>query len=187
MKENERFVAIDFETLEYWRGSVCEVGVVVIEKGNITDTFYSKICPPTMNESYHCVKTHGLHYKDVKSYPSFKEIWDDIDKNYIKGSPLIAHNVGFEKSCINACGEYYNTPTEYKYYDTLVLSRKYINKLYNYKLDTVSKFIKYKLNKHHNALEDAKACANIFLFLNKKYKNIIEEYDKNRSQRHIND
>lgn len=187
MKEINRFVAIDFETLEYWRGSVCEVGVVVIENDLIVDTFYSKVCPPTMNESYHCVKTHGLHYKDVKKYPKFDEIWKKIDEEYIKGSPLIAHNVSFERSCINECGDFYNTPTNYTYYDTLALARKYINKLYNYKLDTISRFIKYKLNKHHNAIEDAKACAHLFLFLKNKHKNMIEEYDKNRKYRHLSD
>lgn len=178
--KNNRFVAIDFETLEYWRCSVISVGLAVIENNEITDTFYTKICPPTMNESYHCVKVHGLHYRDVKNFPRFDEIWEIIDKDYIKGSPLIAHNIGFEKSCINECNDYFGTNNDYTYYDTLYLSRKYINKLPNYKLDTVSNFIKYKLNHHHNALEDAKACAAIFIYLNKKYDNIIENYGKRK-------
>lgn len=180
---NNRFVAIDFETLEYWRGSVCEVGVVVIENNKITDKYYTKICPPTMNESYHCVKTHGLHYKDVKNYPKFDEIWEHIDKEYIKGSPLIAHNAPFEKSCIKECCDYFGTNTDYTFYDTLFLSRKYINKLYNYKLDTVSEFIKHDLKMHHNALEDAEACAKIFIYLNKKHTTLVEDYDKNRNKR----
>ena len=181
--KNNRFVAIDFETLENWRCSVCEVGVVVIEDNKIVAKYGTKVCPPSMNESYHCVKTHGLHYNDVKGYPKFDAVWNYIDKEYIKGSPIIAHNVGFEKSCINECGDYYGTNTEYTYYDTLLLSRKYINKLYNYRLDTVSRFIHYKLNNHHNALEDALACANIFIYLNKKHKTLIEDYDANRNRR----
>lgn len=95
--KNNRFVAIDFETLECWRASVISIGIVIIENNQIVDSYYTKVCPPTQMESYHCVKIHGLHYKDVKNYPKFDEIWEKIDKEYIKGSPIIAHNVGFEK------------------------------------------------------------------------------------------
>lgn len=182
-EKKNRFIAIDFETLEEWRASVISVGVAVIEDNVIVDKYYTKICPPTMNENYHCVKTHGLHYKDVKNSPTFDVVWEKIDKEYIKGSPLIAHNVGFEKSCINACGEYFGTKTDYEYYDTLVISRKYINKLYNYKLDTVSRFIKHKLNNHHNAMDDALACAAIFIHFNKKNETLVEDYDRNRNRR----
>ena len=169
--KNNRFVAIDFETLEYWRASVISIGIVIIENNQI------------VVESYHCVKIHGLHYKDVKNYPKFDEIWEKIDREYIKGSPIIAHNVGFEKSCINECGDFFGTNTDYVYYDTLNMSRKYINKLENYKLDTVSKFVHHKLNHHHNALEDAKACAAIFIYLNKKHTTLVEDYDRNRNRR----
>ena len=181
--KNNRFVAIDFETLEFWRASVISIGLVVIEDNKIIDSYYTKVCPPTQMESYHCVKIHGLHYKDVKNYPKFDEICEKIDKEYIKGSPIIAHNVGFEKSCINECGDFFGTNTDYIYYDTLNMSRKYINKLENYKLDTVSKFVHHKLNHHHNALEDAKACAAIFIYLNKKHTTLVEDYDRNRNRR----
>lgn len=181
--ENNRFVAIDFETLESWRASVISIGIAVIEDNCIVDTFYTNVCPPTMNESYHCVKVHGLHYRDVKNCPKFDKVWEMINEKYIQGSPLIAHNVSFEKSCIKECGEVFGTQAKYKYYDTLAISRKYINKIRNYKLDTVSAFVRYKLRHHHNALEDAKACANIFIYFNKKYNTMVEDYDRDRDRR----
>ena len=37
------FAAIDFETANNQRSSVCSVGVVVVRNGEIADTFYSLI------------------------------------------------------------------------------------------------------------------------------------------------
>lgn len=171
--EKDRYVAIDFETMTTWRASVCSVGLAVIEKGKIIDTYYSLICPPSKEENYFCCLTHGLKYKDVKNSPKFDEVWNKIDKDYIKGSTLIAHNVGFEKSCINACNETFNTNNDYQYIDTLKLSRKYLKKLEKHTLDVVCESLHCKLKNHHNALDDAKACAEIFIKLVKKHKEII--------------
>ena len=171
--EKDRYVAIDFETMTTWRASVCSVGLAVIENGKITDTFYSLVCPLSKEENYYCCQTHGLKYKDVKDSPKFDEIWGIIDKEYIKGSPLIAHNAPFEKSCINACNETFDTNSDYKYIDTLKLSRKYLNKLEKHTLDAVCEALHCKLKHHHNALDDAKACAEVFIKLGKKHKEIL--------------
>lgn len=164
-----RFIAIDFETMEYFRASVCSVAVVVIENDKIKEKFYSLVCPPSKNESYYCVKTHGLHYDDVKNAPDFATVWKKIDK-MIDGCPLIAHNAPFERSCINACNEYFGTNNEYCYIDTVSLSKKYLKNLPNYRLDTVCESIKHNLEKHHCAEDDAIAAAKIFIKLNKKHK-----------------
>ena len=39
------FAAIDFETANNERTSVCSVGVVIVRDGKIVDTFYSLIQP----------------------------------------------------------------------------------------------------------------------------------------------
>ena len=168
-KKNNRYFALDFETLDYWRASVCSLSIVVIEDNKIKNKYYFLVCPPSKNEAYYCVQTHGLHYKDVKDAPDFKTIWDKVDK-IIDGSPIIAHNASFEKSCINACHEEFGTNNEYEYIDTLKMARKYLPNISNHKLDTVSEAIGHDLKNHHNALDDAIACANIFIKLNKKHK-----------------
>lgn len=163
-----RYIALDFETLDYWRATVIEIGVVVIENNKIGKRYHFYVCPPSKNEAYHCVQTHGMHYSDVKDEPDFKTVWEKVDK-VIDGCPIIAHNVGFEKSCINACNEEFGTNNDYEYIDTLSLSRKYFNKLPNHKLDTVCEKIGHDLKHHHRADEDALACAKIFIKINKKH------------------
>ena len=49
------FAAIDFETANNERTSVCSVGVVVVRDGDIVDTFYSLIQPEPNYYNYGCV------------------------------------------------------------------------------------------------------------------------------------
>ena len=179
-KKNNRYVAIDFEKLDTMPSSVCSVGVAVIENNQITDTFYSLVCPTSKNENYYCVQTHGLHYKDVKNAPKFPQVWKKIDK-IINGCPVIAHNYGVERGCINACNEYYETEYNYNYICTLALSRKYLSDLPSKGLDLVCEALDYKMGYHHNALDDAIASAEVFLRIKDKF-NLKDEDIKRRGQ-----
>ena len=170
----DRFVAIDFETMDNWRATICSVGIAVFENGVMTDTYYSLVCPPSKSENYFCCKVHGLRYKDVKDSPSFSEIWPMINEKYINGSPLVAHNTSFEKGCIEAYGEAYGTKTDYQYIDTLDLSRKNITWIKSHSLNFVCEALKYKLKHHHNALEDAIACGIVLVRIN-KLNNLLNE------------
>ena len=80
--KNNRYVAIDFEKLDTMPISVCSIGLAVIENNKITDTFYSLVCPPSKNENYYCVNTHGLHYNDVKQYLTY--VNEVYGKDYLK-------------------------------------------------------------------------------------------------------
>lgn len=181
-KKNNRYVSIDFEKMDTLPSSVCSVGVAVIENNQITDTFYSLICPPSKNENYYCVQTHGLHYKDVKNAPKFPQVWKKINE-MIDGCPIIAHNYGVERGCIKACNEYYGTDYEYDYICTLALSRKYLANLPSKGLDLVCEALNYKMGYHHNALDDAIAAAEIFIRIKKKYKLKDDERERLFSKR----
>lgn len=172
MKNKNRYVALDFETLDTWRASVCAVGCVVIENNQIVEEFHSLICPPSKYENPFCVEVHGIHYNDVKNSPTFPQVWEKIDK-MIGDSPIVAHNYGFEKSCINACSEEFGTNNDYEYIDTLKLSRNTLPFLPNHKLDTVCNYFNVELKKHHNALDDARACGNLLIEINKRRKENI--------------
>ena len=54
------FAAIDFETANQYRTSVCSVGIVVVREGEIIDKFYSLIRPEPEFYAYWCTKVHGL-------------------------------------------------------------------------------------------------------------------------------
>ena len=71
---NGNFAAIDFETANNHRSSVCAVGVVIVRGGEIVDKFYSLIKPEPEHYNYRCSQVHGLCAEDTDNAPVFHEI-----------------------------------------------------------------------------------------------------------------
>ena len=101
------FAAIDFETANGQRSSVCSVGVVIVRSGKIVDKFYSLIQPSPNYYTYWTTETHGLTRTDTDRQPTFPEVWAQI-KDRMAGLPLVAHNRPFDESCLKAVFEEYN-------------------------------------------------------------------------------
>lgn len=95
------FAAIDFETANNQRSSVCSVGIVVVRNDEIVDTFYSLINPEPNYYSYWCSQVHGLTREDTENAPVFPDVWKQIEP-LIDGLPLVAHNRPFDESCLKA-------------------------------------------------------------------------------------
>ena len=90
------FAAIDFETANSERSSVCSVGVVVVRGGEIADSFYSLIQPEPNYYNYWCTRVHGLTQADTDEAPVFPKVWAQIEP-LIEGLPLVAHNNGLPR------------------------------------------------------------------------------------------
>ena len=95
------FAAIDFETANNERSSVCSVGIVIVRGGEIMDKFYSLIKPEPEYYNYWCSQVHGLCADDTEDAPIFPEVWKLIEPK-IAGLPLVAHNKAFDESCLKA-------------------------------------------------------------------------------------
>ena len=98
------FAAIDFETANGKRTSVCSVGVVVVRGGEVTDTFYRLIRPRPNFYSRFTTAIHGLTYEDTVDAPDFASVWREIEPR-IAGLPLVAHNSPFDEGCLRAVFE----------------------------------------------------------------------------------
>lgn len=153
------FAAIDFETANSERSSVCSVGVVIVRNNEIVDSFYSLINPEPNYYNYWCTKVHGLTNRDTDDAPIFPEVWKQIAP-LIEGLPLVAHNSPFDESCLKAIFRVYQMDyPDYKFYDTLSTARRTMKGLENHQLHTVAAVCGYQLDNHHHALADAEACA----------------------------
>lgn len=155
------FAAIDFETANNERTSVCSVGVIIVRNGEIVDSFYSLIQPEPNYYNYWCTQVHGLTEEDTEDAPIFPEVWKQIVP-LIEGLPLVAHNKAFDESCLRAAFRCYQMDyPEYPFLCTLTTSRKVFPNLENHQLYTVAQECGYVLENHHHALADAEACAAI--------------------------
>ena len=80
------FAAIDFETANEQRSSVCSVGVVIVRDGEITDSFYSLVRPEPEYYNYRNIMVHGINYNDTIHAPIFQHVWCQIEP-MIEGLP----------------------------------------------------------------------------------------------------
>ncbi len=156
------FAAIDFETANSERTSVCSVGVVIVRGGRIADRFYSLIKPEPEYYNYYCTQTHGLTQEDTRHAPTFPEVWRQIEPR-IAGLPLVAHNKAFDESCLKAAFRMYRMDyPDYTFLCTLQQSRR-VWRGGRHTLDIIAARCGYDLAQHHHALADAEACAAIAL------------------------
>lgn len=155
----DNFAAIDFETANEQRSSVCSVGVVIVKDWEIVDHYYSLIRPEPGYYTYWNTRVHGLTMADTECAPIFPTVWQEIAPR-IEGLPLVAHNCRFDEGCLKAVFRTYSMDyPDYDFYCTLQASRRVIKGLPNYQLQTVAAHCGYELEKHHHALADAEACA----------------------------
>ena len=153
------FAAIDFETANYDRSSVCSVGVVIVRDGEIVDKFYSLIQPEPNYYNYWCTQVHGLCRTDTDDAPVFPDVWAQIEP-LIEGLPLVAHNRPFDEGCLRAVFRTYQMDyPEYEFLDTLAASSRLQPDVENHQLQTVAAACGFQLENHHHALADAEACA----------------------------
>jgi DNA polymerase-3 subunit epsilon len=160
----KNFAAIDFETANYWRSSVCSVGVVTVREGMQAESLYRVIRPYPFYHLYRFTDIHGLCYEDTCDAPDFPAVWAEVAP-LIAGLPLVAHNSPFDEGCLRAAHEAYGMAyPEYTFYCTCRASRhSFGNALPNHQLHTVAEHCGYHLQNHHHALADAEACAAIAL------------------------
>ena len=158
------FVAIDFETANRQRSSVCSVGIVVVRGGEIVDKFYSLIQPTPNYYTYWTTEVHGLTRRDTDGQPPFPGVWAQIAPR-IHGLPLVAHNRPFDESCLKAVfAEYGMEYPGYEFHCNLAASRRNL-KLASHQLHISAAACGYIMEHHHHALADAEACAAIALKL----------------------
>lgn len=154
MTSLQTFTAIDFETANHNANSICQVGLVRVENGIITDEIDIFVKPPDNYYHYMFPGIHGITAQMTKYAPTFNKIWPQI-KPYIQNQNLVAHNISFDKRClINTLSHYKLALPDYTEHCTY--------KLFGEALNVCCRKHKILLN-HHNALSDAKACAALFL------------------------
>lgn len=157
------FAAIDFETANSARCSVCSVGLVIVKDGVVSEKIYELIKPEPEYYHYHNSMVHGLTMEDTQFAPIFPDVWATIAPK-IEGLPLVAHNSPFDSSCLRAAFKTYQMDyPDYEFHCTLKASRKHFKTIVNHKLNTVAMHCGFDLTNHHHALADAEACAVIAL------------------------
>ncbi|HPZ43295.1 MAG TPA: 3'-5' exonuclease [Bacillota bacterium] len=157
------YVALDFETANHSWSSICAVGIAVVQDGNVVERGSWLIRPPGLYFHPMFTRIHGIRAEDVKDKPDFSELWYSVLKDYLVGKTVIAHNASFDLGVLrHTLSEYLIPHPRFSYQCSVVIARRTWPGLGSYKLDNLARRFGIKF-RHHDASEDAFACAKIVL------------------------
>jgi len=161
------FIAIDFETANSNRGSICSLGIAVVENGRLVGTDHFLVKPvPNYYDVYNTI-LHGIDDSMTRNSETFAAQWRNLSK-YFHNQTIVAHNAAFDCSALrytlDSAKLMYPTAD---YHCTWRLAQASLP-LRGHKLNEVSNYFGIQL-RHHNAESDAKASAIIALRLCQKF------------------
>ena len=167
-----RILAIDFETANSARTSMCSVGYALIEDGKIIKNEEILINPEEYFDPFN-IYIHGITPEMVKGKLTFPDVWNKyIEPLISEDTILIAHNAGFDMSVLrHTCDKYNMKYPQFKYLCTRILSKNNYKNLNSYALSDVAEYLGVEFE-HHKAKEDALICAKIYLDIRSKYNNL---------------
>lgn len=149
------FVALDVETANRNRYSICSIGMVKFKDGEILDSYY-KLINPDESFAMENIRIHGIQEHEVIVAPRFYNLSYEIEQ-FIGGRPVVAHNATFDMGALKDNYQRYGLDiAPLKYACSYQLARAVRKNFYNYKLSTISNYYGIPLA-HHDALSDARA------------------------------
>lgn len=157
-----RTLFLDVETPNRRNNRICALGVIVEENGEIIYQCSQLINPEVEFDDIN-IDIHGICPADVKDAPTFPEIWGNL-REYFISSIIVGHNVTFDLSVLEKTLNAYDLmkdSREVEYECTLLKSRQ-LYSLSSYRLDEVCNYLGIELDKHHDALCDAKAAMDVY-------------------------
>lgn len=158
------FTAIDFETANSSPASACSVGLVRVREGKVVAQTGWLIRPPAGHDEFNewNTKIHGLRAHDVVGAATWVQQIGRLCA-FAGGDVLVAHNAGFDMNVLRrACEVTGIDAPPYRSLCSLAVARK-TYELDSYRLPKAAEAAGFGVFPHHDALADARACAQIVI------------------------
>lgn len=156
------FIAIDVETANADMASVCQIGVAKYIQGKLAEEWSSLVDPEDYFDFIN-VDIHGITEEDVIGSPTFPEV-ASILGGFMNNTICVSHT-HFDRVSINrASGKYGMAEFDVTWLDSARVARRTWQEFAwgGYGLANICSRIGHTF-KHHDALEDAKASAQVLL------------------------
>ncbi len=157
------FNAIDVETANADRASICQIGIVHVHDGKIEDEWQTLVNPEARFDPMN-VSVHGIRPNNVARSPKLPQIRDEL-RDRLRGSVLVSHTA-FDRVAFERATERYGLEQlRVTWLDSAQVVRRAWPENYGcrgYGLKNVAEDLDISF-KHHDALEDARAAAQIML------------------------
>lgn len=158
------FTAIDFETANSSPASACSVGLVRVRGGEVVATTGWLIRPPAGHDEFQewNIRIHGIRPQDVHTAATWSEQFDRLCA-FAGADVLVAHNAGFDLNVLRRASEATGESCPpYRSLCSLQVARK-VYDLESYRLPSAAAAAGFAEFSHHEALADARACAQIVI------------------------
>ncbi len=157
------FIALDFETATGERNSACELGICIVENGEIKKTESWLIKPPSYPYfNHHNVNVHGITPEDVKNAPTFADVWHELEP-IMYGNLMLAHNASFDAGVLRSCLDHHGFyKPKMNYLCSIAIAKKSWKNFKSYGLKNLANEHQISFT-HHRAGADAEVCAKISL------------------------
>lgn len=171
----QTYVVVDVETTGGMgdRHRVTEVGAVKVRGGKIVDRFQSLVnpgrrIPPRIS------RLTGITDDMVAGAPLFSDISDEFE-DFMDGAIFVAHNVNFDYGFISREYARLGRPFRHPKLCTCSSMRKLFPGHASYSLKSLCEIFGVRLVRHHRALSDAEAAAELLLLVNDKRAEALAE------------
>lgn len=161
------FVALDFETANRNRASICQIGIARVLGGVITKHATLYVNPPPGHHGFEQrnINVHGIRAADIQGAPGWPEILERMVR-FVGPLPIVAHSISVERGMIKAATEACGLSLpEFTYYCSLKLARRLAPEQPSHSLGKLSASLGLPGFNHHDAGEDAMASARLVVHL----------------------
>lgn len=156
------FIAIDFETANAQRGSMCQVGIAVVKDWQIEFADSYLVRPKDNWFDYYNTHLHGIDATMVSREPEFDVVFKKLVP-FLEGAFILAHNAQFDISVLRHTLDQYGLAyPSFTYSCTYQMAKRVWKDELNFRLDNLCKRFEIPLV-HHQAKADAIACAKLAL------------------------
>ncbi len=163
------FIAFDFETTGTVPGvdQIVEIGAVKFINGQV-DAVFSTLVDPQRLIPPGASAVNGITNDMVVGKPLLETLLDPLAE-FCGALPMVAHNASFDAQFLNAAVTKHETSApKGVVIDTLVISRKVLPGMPNYKLGTLVQHLKIPSGEFHRAEADSIYAGKLFLELIKR-------------------
>jgi len=157
-----RFFALDVETANNHRGSICQIGVACVRPDNSIETWVTLVNPETRVWIWSGL--HGITAEMVEDAPTFADVLPVLAAAL--GDTTVYQHSGFDRSAVAAaCADIDVVPPSWLWRNSVQVARAAWPELKGnggHGLASLKMHLQLQFN-HHDAGEDARAAAEVVL------------------------
>ncbi|KHA53114.1 3'-5' exonuclease [Sulfitobacter geojensis] len=171
-----RFFALDVETANHDRGSICQIGVACVRHDDSIETWASLVDPQSPHWTFSDL--HGITNEMVRGAPKIGAVIDTLNE-ILSGRAVYQHS-GFDRSAVRAaCDKLGRSEPSWDWLDSVGVARRAWPELKGnggHGLASLKAHLGLRFE-HHDAGEDARAAAEIVLLAERGILGATKDFD----------